>query len=74
MKYKLNSQQKQLMDGIFNNMKLLSEDKEFMKMIDAANNGKEDKFDNEDDYLDVTNLVENVMDTAKCNFNYYNIK
>ena len=70
MKITLTEEQKTKMNQIFNLMNELSEDKNFQKALKSD----EDDFSNEDDYLNCINFIENIIDTAKCNFNYWGIE
>jgi hypothetical protein len=71
MKIKLTSEQKQKMNQIFILMNELSADKNFIKQLKFAENN----FDsNNDDSCSLANFTENIIDTAKCNFNYYNLR
>lgn len=77
MKIKLTAEQKAKMEAIFNNMNELSEDKNFMKALKYVENNFDkaanDKNNIERDVYDLGNFIENIIDSAKCNFNYYNI-
>ena len=77
MKIKLTAEQKAKMEAIFNNMNELSEDKNFMKALKYVENNFDkaanDKNNIEKDVYDLGNFIENIIDSAKCNFNYYNI-
>lgn len=77
MKIKLTEEQKAKMAAIFKNMNELSEDKNFMKALNYVENNfekaSEDENSNEEDVYNLINLTENIIDTAKCNFNYYKI-
>lgn len=77
MKIKLTAEQKAKMEAIFKNMNELSEDKNFMKALKYVENNFDkaanDKNNIEKDVYDLGNFIENIIDSAKCNFNYYNI-
>ena len=77
MKIKLTAEQKAKMEAIFKNMNELSEDKNFMKALkyveDNFDKAANDKNNIEKDVYDLGNFIENIIDSAKCNFNYYNI-
>ena len=77
MKIKLTAEQKAKMEAIFKNMNELSEDKNFMKALKYVENNfdkaAKDKNNIEKDVYNLGNFIENIIDTAKCNFNYYNI-
>ena len=77
MKIKLTAEQKAKMEAIFKNMNELSEDKNFMKALkyveDNFDKAANDKNNIERDVYDLGNFIENIIDSAKCNFNYYNI-
>lgn len=77
MKIKLTAEQKAKMEAIFKNMNELSEDKNFMKALKYVENNFDkaanDKNNIERDVYDLGNFIENIIDSAKCNFNYYNI-
>ena len=77
MKIKLTAEQKAKMEAIFKNMNELSEDKNFMKALkyveDNFDKAANDKNNIEKDVYNLGNFIENIIDTAKCNFNYYNI-
>lgn len=77
MKIIITEEQKAKMDAIFANMDALSNDKAFMKMLKYTENSYDDAMKNEanseDDILTLINFTENIIDTAKCNFNYHNI-
>jgi len=76
MKIKLTTEQRERISAIFDNLNALSEDAKFQKMLEDANTITEEHIskmteDEEQDYMDVLNFVENVLDTAKNNFNYW---
>ena len=77
MKIKLTAEQKAKMEAIFKNMNELSEDKNFMKALKYVENNFDKAANNknniEKDVYDLGNFIENIIDFAKCNFNYYNI-
>lgn len=77
MKIKLTAEQKAKMEAIFKNMNELSEDKNFMKALKYVENNFDKAANNknniEKDVYDLGNFIENIIDSAKCNFNYYNI-
>ena len=77
MKIKLTVEQKAKMEAIFKNMNELSEDKNFMKALKYVENNFDkaanDKNNIEKDVYNLGNFIENIIDSAKCNFNYYNI-
>jgi len=77
MKIKLTAEQKAKMEAIFKNMNELSEDKNFMKALKYVENNFDkaanDKNNIEKDVYNLGNFIENIIDSAKCNFNYYNI-
>ena len=77
MKIKLTAEQKAKMEAIFKNMNELSEDKNFMKALKYVENNfdkaAKDKNNIENDVYNLGNFIENIIDSAKCNFNYYNI-
>lgn len=77
MKIKLTAEQKDKMEAIFKNMNELSEDKNFMKALKYVENNFDkaanDKNNIEKDVYNLGNFIENIIDSAKCNFNYYNI-
>lgn len=77
MKIKLTAEQKAKMEAIFKNMNELSEDKNFMKALkyveDNFDKAANDKNNIEKDVYNLSNFIENIIDSAKCNFNYYNI-
>jgi len=77
MKIKLTAEQKAKMEAIFKNMNELSEDKNFMKALKYVENNfdkaAKDKNNIEKDVYNLGNFIENIIDSAKCNFNYYNI-
>lgn len=77
MKIKLSAEQKAKMEAIFKNMNELSEDKNFMKALKYVENNFDkaanDKNNIEKDVYNLGNFIENIIDSAKCNFNYYNI-
>ncbi len=77
MKIKLTAEQKAKMEAIFKNMNELSEDKNFMKALkyveDNFDKAANDKNNIEKDVYNLGNFIENIIDSAKCNFNYYNI-
>ena len=70
MKIKLTDEQKEKMDRIFDLIEELSKDKKFMKQLEYANK----HYDFEDDDVDgneLANFTENLIDTIKNKFNYY---
>ncbi|NBW33623.1 MAG: hypothetical protein EBR30_01055 [Cytophagia bacterium] len=77
MKIKLTAEQKAKMEAIFKNMNELSEDKNFMKALKYVENNFDkaanDKNNIEKDVYNLGGFIENIIDSAKCNFNYYNI-
>lgn len=77
MKIKLTAEQNAKMEAIFKNMNELSEDKNFMKALKYVENNFDkaanDKNNIEKDVYNLGNFIENIIDSAKCNFNYYNI-
>ncbi len=78
MKIKLTAEQKAKMEAIFKNMNELSEDKNFMKALkyveDNFDKAANDKNNIEKDVYNLGNFIENIIDSAKCNFNYYNMR
>lgn len=77
MKIKLTAEQNAKMEAIFKNMNELSEDKNFMKALKYVENNFDkaanDKNNIEKDVYNLGGFIENIIDSAKCNFNYYNI-
>jgi hypothetical protein len=72
MKIKLTAEQKQKMNQIFELIDDLSSDKKFMKQLQWAN--KQYDVDNmDDDTAELSCFTENLIDTVKCSFNYYDI-
>jgi hypothetical protein len=72
MKIKLTADQKQKMNQIFELIDDLSSDKKFMKQLQWAN--KQYDLDNmDDDTAELSCFAENLIDTVKCSFNYYDI-
>lgn len=68
MKINLTDAQIEQMAAIFRNMNALAKDKEFMKMLKYA----EQHMDSNDfRSIELANFTENIIDTAKNNFNYW---
>ena len=72
MKIKLTAEQKQKMNQIFELIDDLSSDKKFMKQLQWANK-QYDFEDDDEDGNELANFTENLIDTVKCSFNYYDI-
>lgn len=69
MKIKLTDTQIEQMAVIFRNMNALAKDKEFMKMLKHAEKHMDQ---NDDRSIELANFTENIIDTAKNNFEYWN--
>lgn len=72
MNIKLTDEQKAHINKIFWHMAALSEDKEFMELLYNARDIDYD--DDDEDAWTLDSLVDNIIDSAKSNFDYYNIK
>lgn len=72
MNIKLTEEQKAHINKIFWHMASLSKDKEFMELLYKAR--EIDYDDDEEDAWMLDSLVDNIIDSAKSNFDYYNIK
>jgi hypothetical protein len=67
---KLSDEQLLTMNQIFDSIKKLSEDKDFIKKMNAAMEMEEEDVTekNEDDYLKLLNLKEDIVDLTNCSF------
>ena len=67
---KLSDEQLLTMNQIFDSIKKLSEDKDFIKKMNAAMKMEEEDVTekNEDDYLKLLNLKEDIVDLTNCSF------
>ena len=67
---KLSDEQLLTMNQIFDSIKKLSEDKDFVKKMNTAMKMQEEDVTekNEDDYLKLLNLKEDIVDLTNCSF------